>query len=662
MMASNKFKINRYNWFCQKLITQHRYDELLEIRRYISGDDATLQLFFDQEAHTLDEAPNAQLGPVGDHMNYLAGLALMKTRKVPFDELINIIQRLNYQKNGQYFLLLCQCLLYIGNYDSVVAICKQVFNREIDTSNGASERADPPDANSKEPEDEASADSDNRESHSSQTTRQQNWSLKSICEESLEFKNMVDSVNRNCLINDPRLWFIFALCLELQSQFKDADLAYRLASKLASGQAKQMLAAVDLVPEERTLGDSADSSACSVAISNYNAPHIRYAEFCIRYRDDYKTATQVLNQVSSLRTSPVNYDLNPVLALALCAQPNSNATLFVKAKEIIQTLDNHSASNRNPAFGYNQIALRCKQKLYNIDSNLKGTVHEDYAPQRTGDEKRMGLGYTLIKSFILINDIVQNSLNEPMLFNCPITDAAPGTKTSSDCNRVQSHIDKAIETLRNCHPSYWQSHSLWNNLGVCYLMKRRYVASLSCLIKALQLNPLDWRTNYNLALVYLHVDVIVRALCCSLASKSFHHDVPKIKCHPSGGFMPSSSLMDTMLASCYFKLDLKSEARRYYAEMMALGRKGGAGRAPVFAIVNYLLLLYQMCGAKNSADDQDSRLIIRLLDQLEQDWLQRNPNEIQFIPSHLEIARKIGDAQHESRPQMRKSYAWTKYQ
>lgn len=680
-MTTSRFKINQYNWFGQKLLTHHRYNDILRVRDHLSGRH------FAFATHSSELAAvhgNERL--ISDHFNYLTGLALMKTSTSNLDELITTLQKLNFQKNGQYFLLLCQCLLYIGNHDSVVAICKQVLNREIDIISSTNSTLEDNDTDGIVNETDSSSIQTSLATSAADAInlhKQQDWCLQSIWQESIEFRKIFENVNKNRLINDPRLWFTFATSLELQFQLKDADLAYRVASKLASGQARQLLSASKATAYEEDqsaefLGFNSNTGynyECSspminsVDISGYHMPHIKYAEFCVRYRDDYKTAIQVLNQAIVVQQTVINYHLNPVLALTLCAQRNSNSNHFAKANEILSALDNHSVSTRNPSSVYNQIALKCKQKLYYIDTSLVPDVmpYEMNILDGTSDEKRLDLNYALIKSYVLINDIVHNSSHDPMLYKSQMS----ALTTNLPINRVNiskqliAQIDKTIEAMRNCDPSCWLSHSLWNNLGVCYLMKRRYIASLTCLIKAHRLNPLDWRINYNLSLAFMHVDLTARALNHSLASRNIFKELVTQK--PTSFTIANSlqhkfsPIVNTLLASCYSGLGSKAQARRFYSEMMAYGRMSGANKAPVLTFVNYLLLLHRASDPSTQlSDDQDSRLIGRLLDQLEQAWLQRNPNDTQFMPILLETARLIGESVQERNPQMRKTYAWTK--
>ena len=52
------------------------------------------------------------------------------------------------------------------------------------------------------------------------------------------------------------------------------------------------------------------------------------------------------------------------------------------------------------------------------------------------------------------------------------------------------------------------SPQLWNNIGMCFFGKQRYIAAIACLKKALYLGPFEWIISYNLGLVHLHTEQV----------------------------------------------------------------------------------------------------------------------------------------------------------
>ena len=72
---------------------------------------------------------------------------------------------------------------------------------------------------------------------------------------------------------------------------------------------------------------------------------------------------------------------------------------------------------------------------------------------------------------------------------------------------LQDHSDhdSALMKYRYAVQSTPNSPQVWNNIGMCFFGKQRYVASIACLKRALYLGPFEWIISYNLGLVYLNV-------------------------------------------------------------------------------------------------------------------------------------------------------------
>ena len=50
------------------------------------------------------------------------------------------------------------------------------------------------------------------------------------------------------------------------------------------------------------------------------------------------------------------------------------------------------------------------------------------------------------------------------------------------------------------------SAELWNNIGMCFFGKQKFVASIACLKRALYLDPFQWIASFNLGLVYMNTE------------------------------------------------------------------------------------------------------------------------------------------------------------
>jgi Bardet-Biedl syndrome 4 protein len=73
------------------------------------------------------------------------------------------------------------------------------------------------------------------------------------------------------------------------------------------------------------------------------------------------------------------------------------------------------------------------------------------------------------------------------------------------CNMIQIHNDHdvALNKYRIAADTAPESPRLWNNIGMCFLGKKKYVAAISCLKRATYLSPFEWKILYNLGLVHL---------------------------------------------------------------------------------------------------------------------------------------------------------------
>ncbi|KAL7980264.1 hypothetical protein Chor_000085 [Crotalus horridus] len=70
---------------------------------------------------------------------------------------------------------------------------------------------------------------------------------------------------------------------------------------------------------------------------------------------------------------------------------------------------------------------------------------------------------------------------------------------------MQTHgdFDMALSKYRTVACTVPESPLLWNNIGMCFFGKKKYVAAISCLKRANYLAPFDWKILYNLGLVHL---------------------------------------------------------------------------------------------------------------------------------------------------------------
>ncbi len=66
----------------------------------------------------------------------------------------------------------------------------------------------------------------------------------------------------------------------------------------------------------------------------------------------------------------------------------------------------------------------------------------------------------------------------------------------------RSEYDASLLRYRTMAIYNPNSPHLWNNIGMCFYGKKKYIAAIACLKKALYLDPFEWITCLNLGLVF----------------------------------------------------------------------------------------------------------------------------------------------------------------
>lgn len=696
-MAS-KYRLNRYNWFGHKLLTQHRYNELILLR-----NDLTTEI-------TNNSAESHRTRESTEYLTYLQGLTLLKS-SVRINEVIFSLQQLNLDQCSEYFILLCRALLYLGHYDSVVAICRQLINKEID----AIPSVDLQDQKANITKDDLlifdsildkQTEDNSEEIHDHQiaTTEDNKRSTESnsaanrrrlfFARESIEFRKVIANISRNKSINDPNLWLIFATCLEYQRQFRDSWFAYQVATKLVISedferqQQNMLMMTSDNVASNRAIGTS-DYMPC-----------YELARFCFRHGQDIKTAQRVLSQASSLL--PTTCAIDTLWALTVCGHSTCGPNNVDKAMAIITSLETQTKSLRNPSSIYNKLVRKCRTRAAKENGSISDVELELTSDESKDSSYTTSLNFVIAKIYIALNQLVHDNAK-----TAKPTGSIGGAR-NSELTAQDDRLNILIDTMLDADSSCWRSSSYWNNLGLLFMAKRKFVASLSCLTKANQMAPCDWRINFNLGLVCHRVGLISRALNCLIVAKSSRSlwaSTNLQRIYSASTYRRSQTLIanlsssstdllhiqsepqiTTLLAASYQKLSDFDAARRVYLETINLptgssnnNTTNHASSLPVLALLNYIIFLdgygnsllidapNQTKMTTNSEDQkQIVKLKLQLLDQFEQAWLQRNQSDCQFNSQLLEVATRLSDHINNNSKHVglsnRKLYAWMKGQ
>ncbi|XP_056654265.1 Bardet-Biedl syndrome 4 protein isoform X1 [Monodelphis domestica] len=193
---------------------------------------------------------------------------------------------------------------------------------------------------------------------------------------------------------------------------------------------------------------------------------------------------------------------------------------------------------------------------------------------------------------------------------------------------MQTHgdFDVALTKYRVVACSVPESPPLWNNIGMCFFGKKKYVAAISCLKRANYLAPFDWKILYNLGLVHLTMQQYASA---------FHFLSAAIN------FQPKMGELYMLLAIALTNLEDTENAIRAYAEAVALDQSN-----PLVNL-NYAVLLYNQ-GEKRRALAQYQEMEKKVT-------LLKGSSSLDFDPEMVEMAQKMGAAL-----QVGEALVWTK--
>lgn len=177
--------------------------------------------------------------------------------------------------------------------------------------------------------------------------------------------------------------------------------------------------------------------------------------------------------------------------------------------------------------------------------------------------------------------------------------------------QLHSDFDVALTKYRIVAQQTPQSGPLWNNIGMCFFGKKKYVAAISCLKRANYFAPFDWKILYNLGLVH-----------CSMQqyASSFHFLSAAISVRPR------MAQLFMLLGVVLNHLDDKTNAKQAYLQAIQLDDKD-----PMISL-NYSIFLYNS-GDKSGATKQFS--------QYEQRYESMKSSE-DIDPEIFEVGQKLG--------------------
>lgn len=163
-------------------------------------------------------------------------------------------------------------------------------------------------------------------------------------------------------------------------------------------------------------------------------------------------------------------------------------------------------------------------KVYTLQENYEAAIEVylealEFSPENPDILTTVGLLYLRLGQNYRAFDFLGNSLTHDP--KNPKSILAAGSI-------IQDHndMDVALIKYRIAAVATPNSAQLWNNIGMCFLGKQRYVAAIACLKRALYLDPFEWIISYNLGLVHLNTDQYASAFHYLSASINLKPDFP----------------------------------------------------------------------------------------------------------------------------------------
>jgi len=143
----------------------------------------------------------------------------------------------------------------------------------------------------------------------------------------------------------------------------------------------------------------------------------------------------------------------------------------------------------------------------------------EYSPENPELLTTVGLLYLRMGENMRAVDFLGNSLTHDP--RNPKTILAAGSIFQD-----HSDMDVALVKYRVAAVQTPNSAQLWNNIGMCFFGKQRYVAAIACLKRALYLDPFEWIISYNLGLVHLNTGQYASAFHYLSTSINLKPDFP----------------------------------------------------------------------------------------------------------------------------------------
>ncbi|XP_017069307.1 Bardet-Biedl syndrome 4 protein homolog [Drosophila eugracilis] len=185
----------------------------------------------------------------------------------------------------------------------------------------------------------------------------------------------------------------------------------------------------------------------------------------------------------------------------------------------------------------------------------------------------------------------------------------------------RNDVDGALSKYSQIANAEPEIAELWNNIGLCFFKKQKFIVAISSLRKSVWLSPLNYNALYNLSLIYIASEQYASAFHTLAAAINLRKD--NAECY-------------MLLGLCLRKLDDAENAfvALERASSMATGQQGAGGRNPL-VLLNFALFCYET-GRLALATEQYNRFMSQAQDLL-------LPTEYKFQATKLKSLLRISN-------------------
>ncbi|KAH9507656.1 Bardet-Biedl syndrome 4 protein [Bulinus truncatus] len=308
-----------------------------------------------------------------------------------------------------------------------------------------------------------------------------------------------------------------------------------------------------ILRQEGKIQESLDLFQTCVAINMQNPENLKQVARSLFLLARHKAAIDIYNQAATISDKDWEIFHN----LGVCYMYLRD---YTKAKDCLkQALSLHR----------HEVTYIILGKIYLLERDISAAIDTyrsavEYSPENPDLLTTLGLLYMQVNQF----QKAFENLGNAMAYNPSHTKAILAAGSI-----IQTHADYdvAITKYRVAAANIPESPPLWNNIGMCFFGKKKYVAAISCLKRANYLAPFDWKILYNLGLVHLTMQQYASSFHFISAAINFKSDMAQL-------YM--------FLAISLAHLDDPEDAVQSYEHALKLDSKDPA------ILINYAVFLY----------------------------------------------------------------------